>query len=1230
MWRKNTSALQGFHIARLAQDYYQFNDSLFAANGKVMIASFRDARLFAHEMNQKHDLATNPEQAVYAGQVNAMAMIYEISRFVFRSYLQQRHPQLLQAALAAAQEQFGREAVDKVLDKHVEKFPPLTVYRGELDREHYLAERTAGRSNREIVLEDMLMLWLSNANPAFTLFTELFNATPLADETIYPKIIDNLYQFFGTKEALDADGENIIDVLLASVRAAPNSLEGQLGFLLNRWRDLIADLNFMLLGALDLIKEESRPMFAGPAGDSDIPTVVPVYEGTPIAFEPERFSPDTEWMPRLVLIAKNAYVWLDQLSKKYKKPITRLDQIPDVELDILARWGFTGLWLIGLWERSTASQQIKQRMGNTDAVASAYSLFDYQIAAKLGSEAACQNLKERAEKRGIRLASDMVPNHTGVDGKWVIEHPDWFISVDSSPFPSYTFNGPDLSWESHVGIYIEDHYFDHSDASVVFKRVDRWTGREQFVYHGNDGTIMPWNDTAQLNYLNAEAREAVIQTILHVARQFSVIRFDAAMTLAKRHIQRLWFPEPGGGGAIASRAEHAMTKAQFDALMPEEFWREVVNRVAVEAPDTLLLAEAFWLMESYFVRTLGMHRVYNSAFMHMMRNEENAKYRLAIKNTLEFEPEILRRWVNFLNNPDEKTAVEQFGKGDKYFGVCTLMLTMPGLPMIGHGQIEGFTEKYGMEYQRAYWEEQPDQYLIERHERQIFPLMKRRYLFAGVDNFLLYDFYTADGSINEDVFAYSNRVGDERVLVVYHNIYADVRGWIRTSVAFSVKTGDERTLVQKSLGEGLGLQSDENLFCVFKDTIAGLEYIRNVREICEQGLYVALGAYQCHVFIDFRVVSDNAHRYRQLATTLGGRGVPNIQEALQEMIFEPVREPFKALVNPDLFRRLFDARLITTDQHLDTELLDEVEQKVKQLYRAIAAFTQSEADAEPEAVETPTAEAADDELAEPLEDNLEDDLENLPTPLEDEDKEYEDNEQIFALSRAVRDRLRVILQLPILDKRLPASTKSDSKTAVKAVQQELSDDRAFWIGLFGWLFVHDLGVIYGAEDSAQQSRSWIDEWLLGRIIGNTLRELGIDEPINAQTLGAIKLATGQPELFTAQPDEQAEQLLVALLHDYEAQQFLHINRFDNILWFDKDGFEQLMRWLLVLSAVSAQDANLLVSTKTAEALTLRYKNVEQLRQAASISGYQLEKLRTAVAPTPPPSKVETDTKPVRR
>jgi hypothetical protein len=251
----------------------------------------------------------------------------------------------------------------------------------------------------------------------------------------------------------------------------------------------------------------------------------------------------------------------------------------------------------------------------------------------------------------------MVPNHMGLDSSWVKNHPDWFISVDTPPYPSYTFHGPNLSNDPTFNIQIEDHYYDRSDAAVVFRYQNYASGETNYIYHGNDGTSMPWNDTAQLNYMNAKVREEVIQTILNVARLSPIIRFDAAMILTKRHYQRLWFPAPGHAGDIPSRAGRGMTDDEFNRLMPIEFWREVVDRIAAEVPDTLLLAEAFWLMESYFVRTLGMHRVYNSAFMHLLRDEDNQNFLTLIRNTLEYNPEILKRYVNFMNNPDEETAV---------------------------------------------------------------------------------------------------------------------------------------------------------------------------------------------------------------------------------------------------------------------------------------------------------------------------------------------------------------------------------------------------------------------------------------------------------------------------------------------------------------------------------------------------------------------------------------------
>jgi hypothetical protein len=524
-------------------------------------------------------------------------------------------------------------------------------------------------------------------------------------------------------------------------------------------------------------------------------------------------------------------------------------------------------------------------MGDHDAVASAYSLYSYDIAEDLGGWGALENLRWRAWGRGIRLSADMVPNHMGIDSKWVIEHPDWFLSLPYAPYPNYQFQSEDLCDDERVAVILEDHYYNHSDAAVVFKRIDHWTGDTRYVYHGNDGTSMPWNDTAQLDFSKAEVREAVIQTILHVARNFPIIRFDAAMTLAKKHIQRLWFPEPGAGGAIPSRSEHGMSPSEFEAKVPEEFWREVVDRVAAEVPDTLLLAEAFWMMEGYFVRTLGMHRVYNSAFMHMLRDEDNAKYRQVIKNTIEFDPQILKRYVNFMNNPDEKTAIEQFGVGDKYFGVCMLLATLPGLPMFGHGQVEGYHEKYGMEFRHPKWDEGIDEGLVRGHEWKIFPLLHRRSLFAGSEHFLLYDFYTPDphhagasGHVNEDVFAYSNRHNDERGLVLYHNKFAETSGWIKVSAAYLDKTSGD--LRQKSLAEGLDLPFEG--YVIFKDYVTGMEYIRSCEELWAKGLFVQLGAYQHHAFLDWKLVLEIGE-WGLVYEALNGTGVPSVGAKWEEM-----------------------------------------------------------------------------------------------------------------------------------------------------------------------------------------------------------------------------------------------------------------------------------------------------------------------------------------------------------
>jgi glycosidase len=903
-----------FHIARAARDRYGFADRLFSVTANVIVVDLAASRDLAHRMNTVRGADGHADRVVHPGALNAMGILDEITHLVLALFRERPDPRAMLDALGWLEVRVGRGALDATLLAFAHQFPTTAVYRGLESARDWLAGETGGIPHRAVVLEELITVWLANLNPAFRPFRELFDDDALTAGTAHRVIGGALRDYFESRPRFGPADQNLIDMLRAPALASPDSLEGQLAYIRRHWADLLGDFLRRLLLAVDMLKEEQVAIWLrfhppGPRPGAVTPELeptaaIPSYAGQDT--EAERFSHDEDWMARAVLVAKSTYVWLGQLSRAYGRAITRLDQIPDEELETLAQRGFDALWLIGLWERSRASQRIKRLCGNPEAVASAYSLDDYAIAADLGGAVAYENLRDRARAHGIRLASDMVPNHMGIDSRWVTEHPDRFLSLPASPFPAYRFDGPNLSDDDRVEIKIEDHYYDRSDAAVVFRRLDRWTGDVRFVYHGNDGTSFPWNDTAQLDFTRPDVREAVIQTILRVARDFPIIRFDAAMTLAKRHFQRLWFPEPGSGGAIPSRAERGLGRAEFDAVMPIEFWREVVDRVAAEAPGTLLLAEAFWLMEGYFVRTLGMHRVYNSAFMIMLRDEDNAQYRMVVKNTLEFDPEILQRYVNFMNNPDERTAVDQFGKGDKYFGVCTLMATMPGLPMFGHGQVEGFTERYGMEYRRAYYDELPDAGLVARHERQIAPLLRRRELFAQSHDFRLYDFFTDAGWVNEDVFAYSNRRGGERALIVYHNRYAQTRGWIRRSSAYADKPGDGgRRLVQQTLGEALGLSRDAGRFLICRDTVTGLEYLHRSCALADAGLRLELEAYACHVFLDWReVVADGAQPWDTLTDRLGGRGAPSVDEAMRMLVLEPVHAALRGVLEPALVASL--------------------------------------------------------------------------------------------------------------------------------------------------------------------------------------------------------------------------------------------------------------------------------------------------------------------------------------
>ena len=813
-------------------------------------------------------------------------------------------------------------------------------------------------------------------------------------------------------------------------------------------------------------------------------------------------------------------------------------------------------------------------MGNIDAVGSAYSLFDYEIAHDLGGEEAYNNLNERAKARGIRLASDMVPNHTGIYSRWVIEHPEYFIQLDYPPFPNYRFTGENLSEDPNFQIRIEDGYYSHSDASVVFQRIDNRTGEVRYLYHGNDGTNMPWNDTAQLDMIKPEVREAVIQKIFDVARKFSIIRFDAAMTLAKKHFSRLWYPQPGTGGDIPTRSDFALTRDEFDARFPVEFWREVVDRINNEMPDTLLLAEAFWLMEGYFVRTLGMHRVYNSAFMHMMMKEENEKYRDLITNTLEFEPEILKRYVNFMSNPDEETSIKQFGTDDKYFGVAVMMVTLPGLPMFGHGQVEGYTEKYGMEYKRAYYDETPNGWLVDRHEREIFPLMRRRYLFSQVHNFWFYDFIDDSGNLNENVFAFTNTERGERVVIVYNNKYDRTSGRIKNSTSKLVDIGHGNKETQtRTLAEALSIRGDHKVFYTYRDHVSGLEYLVRGSDIHNGGFHFELDGFKYKILLDFNEVYDENGDYEKLFNTLNGTGLPSIHQAVTQLKMEPFHNRFENII----YNSGYD--------ELQNEFIKNASKKKRGTASQLFA------------------------------DSLREFYEFVNPHYEgklNSDKMIED-------ATLWLDAVKVLNRKKVMELTSAKGKKGAELLKTLTVWKKNNYKESLLILLI-WIIVYQL-----RRNLDGESESAIDKFqltlVIDKIMNNYVKEgdLG-DIAILVKLLAKyhsdpFDLTKSKRGLFRKDDCESINkflvkyksQILTELLKDGDALSYLGANTYNNVLYYNKERFEKLINWFSTISILVYLKDNIDLSITNFIA-----KNVlisDCIKSLSIKSGYQLDLLR---------------------
>ena len=109
----------------------------------------------------------------------------------------------------------------------------------------------------------------------------------------------------------------------------------------------------------------------------------------------------------------NTRVWLTELSRSLGRPAT-LDDIPDAELDRLAKMGFDWIWFLCVWQTGPAGQRVSRTnhewrrefqdtlpdLREEDIAGSGFAITGYTVHNDLGGDAALARLRERLRKRG--------------------------------------------------------------------------------------------------------------------------------------------------------------------------------------------------------------------------------------------------------------------------------------------------------------------------------------------------------------------------------------------------------------------------------------------------------------------------------------------------------------------------------------------------------------------------------------------------------------------------------------------------------------------------------------------------------------------------------------------------------------------------------------------------------------------------------------------------------------
>ncbi|HEX4652172.1 MAG TPA: alpha-amylase, partial [Granulicella sp.] len=245
-----------FHISRAVREAAQVDDVLFSYTGNVVFANVAASRKLADALNKARGPNPDPAGTFNAGALFAMGLIDELSHALVAQYRKQTDPAVLSEAVRWFAQQFDAKQLDRMLLTFTEEYPNSEIFRGKITAAEWLKGSTEGLPNREAALEELILLWVGNINPAFKPFHALFEDKPLEEQTVYPRVTAALPDYFSTRPPVAPEIGSLIDALRAPILASPDSLTGQLEFIREKWAPFLGEDIRRILLAIDVLREE--------------------------------------------------------------------------------------------------------------------------------------------------------------------------------------------------------------------------------------------------------------------------------------------------------------------------------------------------------------------------------------------------------------------------------------------------------------------------------------------------------------------------------------------------------------------------------------------------------------------------------------------------------------------------------------------------------------------------------------------------------------------------------------------------------------------------------------------------------------------------------------------------------------------------------------------------------------------------------------------------------------